>query len=198
MLVAVLSVAVSLLAARAIVLTSFRGKEFLKFVVFMPVIVPVTAFAMGVHMLFIGTPLYETLLGVVLTHCVLCLPYTIRMLVEVTEATGDRLEAQARVLGASPSTTFMTITLPMAIPGIVSSACMAFIVSFSQYFVTLLVGGGKIMTYAMFMFPFIQGGDRTISSAYGILFVLTSLLVFFVFETVVKKFYDIDDVVFFG
>ncbi len=196
--VALGAIAVSMPAARAIALRDFKGREFLKFVVLMPVIVPATAFAMGVHMLFIRVGLSDTVLGVMIAHIILCLPYTVRIMVEVTEATGDRLEAQARVLGASPLKTFLNITLPLAMPGIVSSACMAFIVSFSQYFVTLLIGGGTVTTYAMFMFPYIQSGNRSIAAAYSLLFVLATLAVFILFERLVKKYYDMDDGFFFS
>ncbi|WP_242941134.1 ABC transporter permease [Sporobacter termitidis] len=196
--VALIAIAVSVPAARAIVLTAFWGKDFLKFIVLLPVIVPATAFAMGVHMLFIRVGLSDTVVGVILIHIILCLPYTVRIMSEVTAATGDRLEAQARVLGASPKKTLISITFPLAMPGIISAFCMAFIVSFSQYFVTLLIGGGTVTTYAMFMFPYIQSGDRTIAAAYSLLFVLSTLLVFIVLERRIKKYYNIEDVFFFS
>jgi putative spermidine/putrescine transport system permease protein len=197
-LVALLAVVVSISAARAIVLYKFYGKNLLRFLVLMPVIVPATAFAMGIHILFMKIGLNDSLPGVILVHVILCLPYTVRIMTEVTEAVGDKLEVQARVLGASPFQAFINITLPVAMPGILSAVCMAFIISFSQYFVTLLIGGGSVVTYAMFMFPYIQSGDRTIASAYSVLFVLATLLVFILLNRLVKKHYDIEDVFFFS
>jgi len=196
--VALLSIVVSLPAARAIVLCDFLGRDLLKFIVLMPVIVPATAFAMGIDVLFMKIGLSDTVLGVILVHIILCLPYTVRIMTEVTEATGDKLEVQARVLGASPLKVFTNITLPIALPGIISSVCMAFIVSFSQYFITLLIGGGTVVTYAMFMFPYIQSGDRTIASAYSVLFLLSTLIVFVFLDRTVKKYYDIGDVFYFN
>ncbi|MHB8073653.1 MAG: ABC transporter permease [Desulfosporosinus fructosivorans] len=197
-IVSLLAIAVSIPAARAIVLLDFWGRDLLKFIILMPVIVPVTAFAMGIDVLFMKIGLSDNVLGVILVHIILCLPYTLRIMTEVTEATGDKLEIQARVLGASPIKTFTNITLPIAFPGIISSICMAFIVSSSQYFITLLIGGGTVVTYAMFMFPYIQSGDRTIASAYSVLFLLSTLIVFMILDKTVKRYYNIEDIFFFS
>jgi putative spermidine/putrescine transport system permease protein len=64
---------------------------------------------------------------------------------------------------------------------------MAYIISFSQYFLTLLIGGGSVKTLAVVMVPLIYGGDRTIASAYALLFTLSSLIVFGLFELAGKK-----------
>jgi putative spermidine/putrescine transport system permease protein len=196
--VALVAILVSLPAARVLALAQFPGKRFLQYAVLLPVIVPATAFAMGVHILFIPLGLSDTVVGVLLIHIILCLPYTVRILTEVTQATGDSLEMQAFTLGASNFKTFVEITIPTAMPGIVSSACMAFIVSFSQYFVTLLIGGGRVMTYALFMFPYISSGDRSIAAGYSVVFIISSMAVFIIFDQLARRYYHIEDVVFFG
>jgi len=196
--VALVSILISIPAARAIALYDFWGKDFLEFITLLPVIVPVTAFAMGTQILFIRLNLSDTVLGVILVHIILCLPYTMKILTEVTKATGTKMECQALVLGATPFQTFRYVTLPLLMPGIIAAASMAYIISFSQYFLTFLVGGGNIITFSMFMFPYIQSGDRTISSGYSILFIATSLLVFILFETLMKKYYHVEEVYFFN
>jgi putative spermidine/putrescine transport system permease protein len=197
-LVALVALAVSLPAARVLALARFRGKGLVQFAVLLPVIVPATAFAMGVHSLFIPLRLNDTLTGVIIVHTIVCLPYTVSILTQVAQATGDRLEAQARTLGASPLQALLHITIPTAMPGIISSACMAFIVSFSQYFVTLLIGGGRVMTYALFLFPYVHSGDRSMAAGYGLVFVLASLLVFVIFDRLTRRFYKLDAVTFYG
>mgnify|MGYP001563087130 FL=1 len=160
LVVALLSIVISIPAARAITLYKFFGRNIIKFAVLMPVLVPVTTFAMGIQVFFIRLGLNDTVLGVILVHVILCLPYTVMIMSDVTKATGNKLEIQARVLGASPFRTFISVTLPVATPGIIASCSMAFIISFSQYFITFLIGGGNVITYAMLMFPYIQSGDR--------------------------------------
>ena len=59
---------------------------------------------------------------------------------------------------------------------------MAFIISYSQYFTTLLVGGGRVRTLALVLVPYIQSGDRSLSAVYAAVFVLSAVLVFALFE----------------
>ena len=198
LVVALLSIVISIPAARAIVLYNFIGRNFIKFSVLMPVIVPVTTFAMGIQIFFIKLGLNDSVIGVILVHIILCLPYTVMIMTDVTEATGNKLEMQARVLGASPLKTFINVTLPVAMPGIIASCSMAFIISFSQYFITFLIGGGNVITYAMLMFPYIQSGDRTIASAYSVIFIISTILVFVSFEKPLKKYYKIENTYFFS
>lgn len=198
MAAALASILISIPAARAVAFYNFWGKDLIQFIILLPVIVPVTAFAMGIQILFIRLNLSDTVPGVIIVHIILCLPYTMKILTEVTKATGHKLESQARVLGATPFQTFRYVTLPLVVPGIIAAGSMAYIISFSQYFLTFLVGGGKVITFSMLMFPYIQSGDRTISSGYSILFIATSLLIFILFESLMKKYYQVKEVYFFN
>ena len=58
------------------------------------------------------------------------------------------------------------------------------IVSFSQYFLTLLLGGGRVKTFAVVMVPYLQSGSRNIACIYSILFMGITLMVFAVFERI--------------
>lgn len=185
--VSVLSVVVGALSARALVFHSFRGKDLFRFATILPFIVPATVFAMGVQVAFLRIGLGRTLLGVILVHTVVALPYAIAIMTDVMAAVGPRLEEQSRVLGASRARTLVHVTLPSLLPGILSAASMAYVVSLSQYFLTLLVGGGSVKTLTVVMFPFLLTGDRTIASAYALLFLVATLAVFFLFEWVLKR-----------
>ena len=65
---------------------------------------------------------------------------------------------------------------------------MSYIVSFSQYFLTLLIGGGKIKTFTIVMFPYISGGDRNIAAAYTLVFLGITMIIFSFFNYIVSKF----------
>jgi putative spermidine/putrescine transport system permease protein len=64
---------------------------------------------------------------------------------------------------------------------------MAYIISYSQYFTTLLAGGGRVKTLALVMVPYIQSGDRALSSVYAVTFVGSALIVFFIFEALIHR-----------
>lgn len=187
--VTVATLTLTIPAAKALALYQFRGKKFIEIFIFAPIIVPTVAVAMGIHVQFIKMGLAGTFIGVVLIHLIPCIPYAVRILKSVFEIIGEKMEMQARVLGATSFKTFVYITFPMILPGVISAGSMVFIVSFSQYFLTFLIGGGKIITFSMQMFPYIQSGDRMMASVYSMMFVFTTLLFLFIIEKVTNKFY---------
>jgi putative spermidine/putrescine transport system permease protein len=185
--VAALSAIVGTMTARALVFYSFAGKELIDFLSISPILVPSTVFAMGIHIIFIRMSLADTVLGVIIVHLIYTLPYSINIMKDLTQSIGSQMELQAYVLGASPLKSFIYITLPLLTPGVLASISMAYITSFSQYFITLLIGGGKVKTFSVLMVPLIAKGDRSLGSAYALVFVISTLLVFVIIDKIIKK-----------
>lgn len=185
--VAVLSAIVGTMTARALTLYDFVGKSLIDFLSIAPILVPGTVFAMGIHVLFIKMSLSDTVLGVIIVHLIYTLPYSINIMKDLTESIGEQMELQAYVLGASPWKSFIYITFPLLTPGIMASISMAYITSFSQYFLTLLIGGGKVKTFSVLMVPFIAKGDRSLGSAYALVFVISTLSVFVIIDRIIKR-----------
>lgn len=185
LMVAVLGTLIGTLTARATELYSFRGKTAVYHLTFLPLLVPGTVFAMGIQVTLIRLGLSDTLAGVVIVHLIAAVPYCITIMTDMTRAVGKKLEEQAMVLGAGPVRAFFLVTLPALLPGILSSMSMGFILSYSQYFTTLMVGGGRVRTIALVLVPYIQSGDRALSAVYSVAFVGSALLVFFLFEGII-------------
>jgi putative spermidine/putrescine transport system permease protein len=61
-------------------------------------------------------------------------------------------EKAATSLGAGPINTFLTITLPLSLPGIVASVTTAFAWTFSAFATPQLIGGGKVSTVATLVY----------------------------------------------
>ena len=182
LVVAVLGTAVGLLTARATELYDIPGKSLVRFGTFLPLLVPGTVFAMGIQITLIRLGLADTAAGVVLVHTIVAMPYCITILTDVTRAVGVKYEEQAAVLGAGPVRAFFQASLPALLPGVLSSMSMGFILSSSQYFTTLMVGGGRVRTLALVLVPYIQSGDRSLSAIYSVAFAGSALAVFFVLE----------------
>lgn len=184
-----LSLAISVPAARAMALYDFPGKGFVEFLILAPVIVPSISVALGIHMNFIRLGLADTFAGVVLVHLIPCLPYGIRILTNVFRALGWNMEIQARVLGAGPWRTFLHVTLPLIVPGLASAGSLLFIISLSQYLLTFLIGGGRVRTITLMLFPFVQNGERNPAAVLSLVFIATSLLFCLIMETIVSRYY---------
>ena len=176
--VSVLSVIIGVLSARTLVLYAFKGSRLIAFFSFLPLLVPTTVFGMGAHGHFIRWGLSDTLTGVILAHLIYSLPYTMLTCTSAFEAVGNKYEEQARVLGADTWTVFIRITLPLISPVLPPALGMAYIVSFSQYFLTLIIGGGTVKTFSIVMVPYLQNGDRTIAGCYSVIFLCSTAAIF--------------------
>lgn len=184
--VTVLGLMLSIPAGRALGLYTFTGKKFVEIIVLAPTIIPAITVGMGIQIIFIRYGLTDTLLGVILVQLPIVLPYGIRIFASIYKALGTKWEDQAKVLKANSWQRFWFATLPFLYPGMISAGVLMFNVSFSQYFLTYLIGGGKIITLPILLFPFVNSGDRVIASGLGLVVIVTSLILMFIFEKMIS------------
>lgn len=186
--VACLSVLIGLATSRAYICINSRWiKNLVYGLISLPFLVPALVFSMGIHQPMIRLGLAGTLPGVLMAHLVYSLPYASYLILGAYESFGFKYEEEAMLLGASPSQAFGLVSLPLLLPVLFTSFAMAYVVSFSQYFMTLLIGGGQVRTFSIIMYPYLQTNNRTVASAYGLVFLLITLAVFFIFDRFSKK-----------
>ena len=173
---AVIAVVVAIPAGRALGLYDFWGKDLVSLILTLPVIVPPLCVAMGLHLWFIRLGLAETYAGVVGVHLTFCLPYAIFVLWGVFTSYNPDFEDQARSLGASRLRVATRVMLPMILPGISVAALFAFLLSWSQYLSTLIIGGGRLMTLPVLLFALMGSGDRPVAAAVSLVFVAPALV----------------------
>jgi putative spermidine/putrescine transport system permease protein len=176
--VAAVAVLIALPAARAIALHEFRGKRALLFAMLLPVLAPPLAAAMGLHAIFLRAGLTDSVAGVALVHLIPAAPYATLMLIGSFSNFDVDWEAQARTLGATPWSIWRRVTLPAIAPGIAVAAAFAFVVSWSQYLLTLLIGGGRVPAVPLLLVGFERGGDEAVGAALALLFIAPPLVVF--------------------
>lgn len=187
--VVVIDVLIALPAAFSLTRYEFKGKFLIKMILFAPIIIPSFTAVMGMYVVFVKLDLTESIYGVILAHILPTLPYMIKALMVSYDTLDAALEQQAAVLGAGPISRFIYVSLPHIIPGMVAGASITFLISISQYFLTFLVGGGKVITVAIVMFPFISGGDNAIGSVYGVLFSCLAIINLVLINFLLKKYY---------
>lgn len=176
-LATLLSILVGVPAGRALGLYRFRGKGLIELLILAPVIVPGIAVALGLHSVFIQFGLTNTLAGVVLVHLVPTLPYMTLVMAGIFANYDPAFEQQARSLGAGPVQTFRLVTLPAIMPGVIVGGLFAFLVSWSQYVLTLLIGGGRVITLPLLLFNYASAGRNDITGAIGIIYILPGIAI---------------------
>lgn len=174
--VALVSVAVGLPAGRVLGLYEFRGKDLVSVLLMLPIIVPPLSVAMGLHLWFLKISADESFIGVVLVHLTFCLPYAVFVMWGVFANYNPEFEQQARSLGASSLRVLTGVMLPMTFSGVVVAWLFAFLLSWSQYLSTLIIGGGRIITLPIILFSLMGSGDRPVAAAVSIVFVLPAFL----------------------
>ncbi|MGH9839311.1 MAG: ABC transporter permease [Blastocatellia bacterium] len=173
------AVMVALPASRVLAWQEFRGKRVVLFALLLPVLTPPLAATMGVHSLFLRYGLTDTLIGVALSHLILTVPYATLMLTGSFSRLDPDYEAQARTLGARAFDVWRHVTFPAIAPGLAVAASFAFLISWSQYLTTLLVGGGRIVTLPLTLVAFQRGGDEAIAAALSLVFLAPTAAVAF-------------------
>ena len=129
---AVVTTAVGVVTAFALIRFDFRGKQALGTLVILPALVPETILGVGLLVLIKAVDQPRTLPMLVLGHIMLALPYV--LLIAQARMVGVRrvYEEAALSLGASRLSTFREITLPLLIPAVAAGALLAFTISFDN------------------------------------------------------------------
>jgi putative spermidine/putrescine transport system permease protein len=175
-LVATLACLVGLPAGRALGLHEFRGRRLVQFLLLAPVLVPPIAVALGLQVTFLRLGLAGTVTGVVLVHLVPTVPYAATLLGAAYANLGDAHERQARVLGAGPWRAVRHASLPLLRPVLLTTWLLTFLVSWSEYVLTLLIGGGRVTTLPLLVFSAVESSDRTAAAALGLAVVVPPVL----------------------
>ena len=175
--VTIISIIIALPAARVLGLMNFRFKKLIIFLMVSPTILPPIAFVLGLNINFIRLGFSGSFFGVCLVHLVPIMPYVVLTMTGIFANYNPDFEHQARTLGANKFKTFYLITLPSIAPGLVVASLFAFLVSWSQYLLTFLIGAGKVMTLPLLVFSTATSGNPPLTAAISIIFILPAILI---------------------
>lgn len=102
--------------------------------------------------------------GAALAAAVMGFPLMVRSIRLSLDAVDRRLESAAATLGAGPVKTFFTVTLPLALPGIVAGSILAFAKALGEFgatitFVSNIPGETQTLAAAIYTYTQVPGGD---------------------------------------
>jgi putative spermidine/putrescine transport system permease protein len=183
-----LNLLLGLPAGKALAFYYFKGKGIIEAIIFLPLLIPMLALAMGLQIVMLKLGLCNSILGVILIHLLPTLPYSIRIYRGGYENIGIKWEEQAKTLGANNLTVFKTIYLPLLLPSIRSGCVLAFVISLSQYVLTALIGGGNVLTLALIYYPYFDSLNKTILAAFSLVFAVLPILFLIVIEIMMAFF----------
>jgi len=156
---------------------NFYGKSLLNGVLHLPLVLPPVA--VGYVLLLtlsrngpVGGWLYDTFgvsvaftwQGAVVASAVMAFPLMVRAIRLSLETVDRRLEAAARTLGSGPVRIFLTVTLPLIAPGVLTGSILAFARSLGEFgatitFVSNIAGETRTLPLALFTLAQTPGGE---------------------------------------
>lgn len=173
----VASLPFGILTALVLARGKFWGKSLLDSIVHLPLILPpvVTGFVLlivfgrkGIVGQFLDTHFGIVFsfrwTGAALACAIMAFPLMVRSIRLSIEAVDHKLEEAAGTLGASPLWVFMTITLPLTLPGIIAGMVLAFAKAMGEFgatitFVSNIPGETQTLSAAIYTFTQVPGGD---------------------------------------
>lgn len=190
------SLPLGIFVAYALARWSFPGKQALNGLVHMPLILPpvVTGYlllitfgrrgAVGQFLdEWFGIVLSFRWTGAAVAAAVMAFPLMVRAIRLAIEAVDPKLEAAASTLGASRAWVFVTVTLPLILPGIVAGAILAFAKAIGEFgatitFVSNIPGQTQTIPSAIYAFLQVPGGQEAASRlvVVAIVIAMTALL----------------------
>lgn len=124
-----------------------------------------------------GLSLAGTKIGLILGQSAFTIPFVVRAVVAAQANFDVSLEEAAQSLGAGPIETFFKVTLPILLPGVISGAVFAFVMSFDDIAVALFVGGGDAVTLPVKIYTAVEFNFDADIMAISTLVTLASLLI---------------------
>ena len=152
-----------------------------------PMIVPLIISACGMFFFYSRMGLQGTHLGVIFAHAALGTPFVVITVTATMVGFDHSLIRAAASLGASGTTTFFKIIVPLITPGVISGTLFAFITSFDEVVVILFVGSHEQRTIPWQMFSGIREHISPTILAVATLLVLLSILLLVTVELLRRR-----------
>ncbi|WP_418148152.1 ABC transporter permease [Variovorax paradoxus] len=176
--VTTVSLCLGIMAALALARRSGFAHMTLSALILSPMILPIVVSAIGVYQVFLQWHLTATYVGFVLAHTALATPFVFTTIAASLRGFDETLENAAASCGATPTVTFFRVTLPMIAPGVASGALFAFMTSFDEVVVAILLGGPELKTLPVVMFSSVyRESDPTLAAVSTLIVAITSLAI---------------------
>lgn len=175
----VISLPFGIWVAHLLARKSFWGKTWLNGLVHLPLVLPPVATGYILLSLFgrrgpVGAFLEETFglvlafrwTGAVLAGAIMAFPLMVRAIRLAIEAVDPKLEEAASTLGANRTWVFLTVTLPLILPGVIAGAVLAFAKAMGEFgatitFVSNIPGETQTLPSAIYAFLQVPGGEAS-------------------------------------
>ncbi|AIS18046.1 ABC transporter permease [Pseudomonas rhizosphaerae] len=186
-LTTVFAVLLGLPTAFALVRGKFPGRELLYAVFTLPMIVPLVIIAVAVYALFLKLGYTGTLFSFVVSHVIVALPFTIISIINSLKLFDQSIEDAAVICGASRLQAIFKVTFPAIRPGMVAGGLFAFLVSWDEVVLSVMMASPTLQTLPVKMWTTLRQDLTPVIAVASTLLIALSVLVMVVAEIVRRR-----------
>jgi putative spermidine/putrescine transport system permease protein len=151
----------------------------------LPFTLPLIVSGLGLMLIFGWLRVLGQLWPVGLAACIINLPFMIWAVAAAVNHLDPDLEDAAASLGAPPLTSFVTVTLPAVMPGVITGALLMFILALNEFLVSLLLVDARILTLPVLMYNSIRAIITPDLAALSVVYIAIAALAIWLLDRLV-------------
>ena len=167
------------LTALALTRHRFRGKTFADSTIYAATVMPEIVVGVSLLVFFVAIQFTLGITTIIIAHVAFTISF-VTIVVRARLSGMDRsIEEAAQDLGANPVQTFLRVTLPLILPGVMAGALLAFTLSFDDFVITFFVAGVGSSTLPLKIYSMVKFGPSPVINALStVVLVATMILIF--------------------
>jgi putative spermidine/putrescine transport system permease protein len=150
--VVVISALIGVPAAYALARRTFPGKRLVTLAFLLPIMVPPIAYGIPLATVLYKFHLGGTMSGVILANLVPSVPFVVLTMTPFIEQIDPRIEAAARMCGASTLAIFTRVLLPLLVPGVLAASILVLVRTVGMFELTFLTAGPTSQTLVVTLY----------------------------------------------
>lgn len=183
----IVATVIGTMAALALQRYRFPGYTAAESTLYIPVIIPEVVMGIALLVFFVQVKLTLGLTSIVLSHIAFSIPFVTLVVRARLHGFDKSIEEAAMDLGANEIITFLRITLPTIMPGVLAGALLAFTLSLDDYVITYFTAGPGSTTLPLRIFSMVRFAVTPEVNALSTLWVLTVFVLLLVSQTIQRR-----------
>ncbi len=173
----IIATIIAMLAALVLVRGGrFRGKAIVTSLLLSPIMIPEIVLAIASLVFFSAVGLSLGVGKLIIAHSVFCIPFAYLPIQARLQSMDKSLEQAAHDLYANDWQVFRRVTLPLMMPGVISGAMLAFIISMDDFIISLMVAEPGTTTLPLYIWGLVRLGITPEVNAVSSLMLAVSIL----------------------
>jgi putative spermidine/putrescine transport system permease protein len=185
--VSILATLIGLMASFGLTRGRFAGKEVLRALLLTPMVLPVVVLAVALYAFFLRLHLNGTLIGFVIAHVVVALPFAVISISNALERFDKSIEDAAVLCGASPLEAKLRVTLPAIRDGLFGAAVFCFLASWDEVVIAVFMASPDLQTLPVRIFSILRQDLSPVIAAVSTLLVAMSVFLMVVAALLQKR-----------